>query len=541
DDDAAKSKQLYPPYLIPYPPFPGNTVDNKAIPDVRANGVFSELDKRSDVLTFGPEQVTEVLGSASRDALDDSKFDIIQGPLVELDFSNFNARYPFYRPYSIRQTTCTPNANATWICLVPHCRYNTPNNPTSPPSNTFPVLSNCKSILLHSVGCGNELYVPSFLDYQHSQKQAGGGAGEKACGTVDAIVKNAVVLKMRLQDPARFPRNIFRPYSHEDSDEEAEDDASRYFAGGLRAKRTGWNATMFVHSKEQTAEGQALNGTVGGFPSVTQRDMDSPLIGPWNIGMIFLYVLLAALAATMLMYIITCCLRSRRRRARAQLEENMQIHERPNLPLRNSDLSLLPLRVYSKTTPKLYPAVVRAQANNEFTPQPLHPIQTSTNLIAIPNPTITTNPFTPPAPARPPSYTTLPRPSTDEEPCTICLESFESGDITRQLPCGHFFHPGCIDPWLKISPLCPTCRINAARALGEMHPRVNMEEATERNAASPAMSVESHCPASPSTSLEGEAGFDVGLWRRYVASRRRRRREETRDREELVDLPRTAI
>ncbi len=30
--------------------------------------------------------------------------------------------------------------------------------------------------------------------------------------------------------------------------------------------------------------------------------------------------------------------------------------------------------------------------------------------------------------------------------------------LFRQLPCEHAFHIGCIDRWLKINRLCPTCR-----------------------------------------------------------------------------------
>jgi hypothetical protein len=44
--------------------------------------------------------------------------------------------------------------------------------------------------------------------------------------------------------------------------------------------------------------------------------------------------------------------------------------------------------------------------------------------------------------------------------CPICLEDFKSG-ITpiRELPCGHIFHPECIDPFLSNnSSLCPMCK-----------------------------------------------------------------------------------
>lgn len=41
--------------------------------------------------------------------------------------------------------------------------------------------------------------------------------------------------------------------------------------------------------------------------------------------------------------------------------------------------------------------------------------------------------------------------------CAVCLESFESGDHTRTLPCFHSFHKGCVDPWLKTKSECPVC------------------------------------------------------------------------------------
>jgi len=44
--------------------------------------------------------------------------------------------------------------------------------------------------------------------------------------------------------------------------------------------------------------------------------------------------------------------------------------------------------------------------------------------------------------------------------CPICLEDFESGLTTiRELPCGHIFHPECIDSFLSNnSSLCPMCK-----------------------------------------------------------------------------------
>ncbi|KAH9906337.1 hypothetical protein F4778DRAFT_769436 [Xylariomycetidae sp. FL2044] len=44
--------------------------------------------------------------------------------------------------------------------------------------------------------------------------------------------------------------------------------------------------------------------------------------------------------------------------------------------------------------------------------------------------------------------------------CLICLDDFESKvTIIRELPCGHIFHPDCIDEFLsELSSLCPLCK-----------------------------------------------------------------------------------
>ncbi|CAN8101056.1 unnamed protein product [Discula destructiva] len=51
--------------------------------------------------------------------------------------------------------------------------------------------------------------------------------------------------------------------------------------------------------------------------------------------------------------------------------------------------------------------------------------------------------------------------ATDYQPqCTICLESYENrSTIIRELPCGHIYHPDCIDEFLtEVSSLCPQCK-----------------------------------------------------------------------------------
>ncbi|RYP89800.1 hypothetical protein DL770_004094 [Monosporascus sp. CRB-9-2] len=51
--------------------------------------------------------------------------------------------------------------------------------------------------------------------------------------------------------------------------------------------------------------------------------------------------------------------------------------------------------------------------------------------------------------------------ATDYQPdCQICLEAFLSKQtVIRELPCGHIFHPECIDSFLSaVSSLCPICK-----------------------------------------------------------------------------------
>lgn len=51
--------------------------------------------------------------------------------------------------------------------------------------------------------------------------------------------------------------------------------------------------------------------------------------------------------------------------------------------------------------------------------------------------------------------------ATDYQPtCEICLEPYENRTtVIRELPCGHIFHPDCIDEFLnEVSSLCPICK-----------------------------------------------------------------------------------
>ncbi|CAD6253161.1 unnamed protein product [Miscanthus lutarioriparius] len=54
----------------------------------------------------------------------------------------------------------------------------------------------------------------------------------------------------------------------------------------------------------------------------------------------------------------------------------------------------------------------------------------------------------------------------DDGSCAVCLAEFRDGETLRLLPrCGHAFHRGCIDTWLRAHVNCPLCRAPVQVAL----------------------------------------------------------------------------
>ncbi|KAF9928522.1 hypothetical protein FBU30_002321 [Linnemannia zychae] len=65
------------------------------------------------------------------------------------------------------------------------------------------------------------------------------------------------------------------------------------------------------------------------------------------------------------------------------------------------------------------------------------------------------------------------------DPCAICLQEYEVGDQLRELPCKHFFHIQCIDPWFKeFYGVCPVCKRDYSEA-GSTSP--NLRHQTSRD------------------------------------------------------------
>jgi hypothetical protein len=47
--------------------------------------------------------------------------------------------------------------------------------------------------------------------------------------------------------------------------------------------------------------------------------------------------------------------------------------------------------------------------------------------------------------------------------CSICLDPFMKGDMSRKLSCGHLFHSHCISKWVQRANRCPLCQHEIVR------------------------------------------------------------------------------
>ena len=77
----------------------------------------------------------------------------------------------------------------------------------------------------------------------------------------------------------------------------------------------------------------------------------------------------------------------------------------------------------------------------------------------------------------------------DDARCPVCF-CLEEGDEIMTLPCQHWAHPDCLDPWLKGTNTCPTCRHELQTEDSEYERRKERAkiEAEERKGAENALS-----------------------------------------------------
>jgi E3 ubiquitin-protein ligase RNF181 len=51
--------------------------------------------------------------------------------------------------------------------------------------------------------------------------------------------------------------------------------------------------------------------------------------------------------------------------------------------------------------------------------------------------------------------------------CAVCTEEIKAAEAVARLPCAHWYHHGCIAPWLGIRNTCPICRAELPPRAGE--------------------------------------------------------------------------
>ncbi|CAK9115868.1 unnamed protein product [Durusdinium trenchii] len=56
-----------------------------------------------------------------------------------------------------------------------------------------------------------------------------------------------------------------------------------------------------------------------------------------------------------------------------------------------------------------------------------------------------------------------------EEPCVVCREEIQVGQLCRRLPCFHLFHRGCIDQWISVKATCPLDNLKLEDMLSQQH------------------------------------------------------------------------
>ena len=93
-----------------------------------------------------------------------------------------------------------------------------------------------------------------------------------------------------------------------------------------------------------------------------------------------------------------------------------------------------------------------------------------------------------------------------DEECVLCIEAYTSGEVLKQLPCGHVFHAQCIDRWLvhgmayqtRACPLCKADPCSNAFWRGVKMPQ--MDALLLQNGVPPPTTPRADSVSSPSTS-----------------------------------------
>ncbi|KAL2127800.1 hypothetical protein VTI74DRAFT_10160 [Chaetomium olivicolor] len=191
----------------------------------------------------------------------------------------------------------------------------------------------------------------------------------------------------------------------------------------------------------------------------TELDLviDSMTFGAWVYFLVVVGVLLAVICSTsFLMHLVQARRRAGLRRRVLAGEVNLEAMGIKHLTVPLEHIQQFPLFTYNYepeiSSPPLSPQSAKANRSRARTRSLDHTESAAASRVTPPA-TISElglrSPFAASATA------------TDYQPnCEICLEPYENRvTIIRELPCGHIFHPECIDEFLhEVSSLCPICK-----------------------------------------------------------------------------------
>lgn len=219
---------------------------------------------------------------------------------------------------------------------------------------------------------------------------------------------------------------------------------------------------------------------------------------PSTLPTIWIFILVCIGVLVALVTMVSCLMHNVQRRRRTSLQRRVMSGE-VNLEAMNIKRVRVPIEHVEKFPLFTYnyePKVVSPPSSpySPISPAPVYVRNASKDIEGF-APTYSEKPLASPTAKSTVTGITNTSTSTDYQPrCNICLEDYDNRvTIIRELPCGHIYHPDCVDEYLsENSSLCPQCKasmlprgycpqitnamVRRERALRRLRGRVTIED-----------------------------------------------------------------